>query len=87
VSKQRLSPSRKILHGAQRAIVIQLLRDDHAPLWTRAELSKEIPDFTRYRFDQALDHLEGNEVITRDGRGVSASLCARALDQLDLIGI
>ncbi len=29
---------------AQRAIVLQVLRDDHEPRWTRAELRAEIYD-------------------------------------------
>jgi hypothetical protein len=76
------------LKKAQRAIVMQLLRDDHEQRWTRAELRKVIPDFSRYRFDQALDFLEGNEVISRDSyAGICASICARALDELGLVGI
>jgi hypothetical protein len=79
---------RRELEKAQRAIVMQLLRDDHSLRWTRAELRRVIPDFTRYRFDQALDFLEGNQVIARDHeRGFCASLCARALDELGLVGI
>jgi hypothetical protein len=76
------------LRMAQRAIVMQLLRDDHGPLWSRGKLRKQMSDFSRYRFDQALDFLEGNQVIARDHeRGISASLCARALDELGLVGI
>jgi hypothetical protein len=86
--EQRIHECRHELRKAQRAIVMQLLRDDHEPRWTRVELRREIPDFTRYRFDQALDFLEGNQVIERDAdRAVRASLCARALDQLGLVGI
>jgi hypothetical protein len=84
VSKQRLSHELRL---AQRAIVTQLLRDDHDRSWTVAELRREVTGFTRYRFTQALDFLEGNQVITRDAHGVSASLCARALDELGLVGI
>ncbi len=78
----------KELRKAQRAIVMQLLRDDRDSLWSRGELRKQMPDFSRYRFDQALYFLEGNQVIVRDhGRGIRASMCARALDELGLVGI
>jgi hypothetical protein len=84
--QKRVSPSRDLLI-AQRAIVTQLLRDDHDRHWTPAELRREVSDLTRYRFAQALDFLEGNEVVHRDEHSISASLCARALDELELIGI
>ena len=84
MSKQRLTHELRL---AQRAIVTQLLRDDHDRCWTVAELRREVTGFTRYRFTQALDFLQGNQVITRDARGVSASMCARALDELGLVGI
>jgi hypothetical protein len=86
--EQTTHERRHELRKAQRAIVMQLLRDDHELRWTRAELRREVADFTRYRFDQALDFLEGNQVIERDtDRTVQASLCARALDELELVAI
>jgi hypothetical protein len=69
---------------AERAIVLQLLRDDHDERWTLGELEREIPDLpTPY----ALDRLKAEGVaVALDGH-VLASRCARRLDDLDLIAI
>jgi hypothetical protein len=53
----------KELWMAQRAIVLQVLRDDHDPLWTRSELRDEIADLRRRAFNLALDLLEGDGCI------------------------
>jgi hypothetical protein len=72
----------------QCAIMLQLLRDDHDPLWTRSELKAQIPDFSRRVFNRALEHLEDDMCIGLDGKhGVRASTCARHLDQLELVSI
>ena len=87
MSKKRLSPARK-LWMVQRAIVLQLLRDDHDPLWTRKELRNEIPDFSRHVFNVALELLEGDACIVLDGeQGVRASTPVRHLDELELVSI
>jgi|HubBroStandDraft_6_1064221.scaffolds.fasta_scaffold136316_4 hypothetical protein len=87
MSKKRLSPARKI-RIVQRAIVLQLLRDDHDSLWTREELRNEIPDFSRHVFKVAMDMLEGNACFVLDGeQGVRASTPVRCLDELDLVSI
>jgi hypothetical protein len=85
--KKRLSPTRK-LRMVQRAIILQLLRDDHDPLWTRKELKAEIPDFSRQVFDAALERLEDEACVVLDGKqGVRASTPVRHLDELELVSI
>jgi hypothetical protein len=71
----------------ERAVVLQVLRDDHAPLWTRDELKKEIPDFPPDEVNGAIDDLAAACVVEADGDRVSASLAARRLDKLELISV
>jgi DNA-binding HxlR family transcriptional regulator len=86
MSKKR--PSRRKLWMVQRAIVLQLLRNDHDLLWTRSELKDEIPDFSRRVFDAALERLEDETCVVLDGeQGVKASRSIRHLDELELVSI
>jgi hypothetical protein len=81
-------PSRRRLWMVQRAIVLQLLRDDHDPLWTRSELKDEIPDFSQRVFDLAMELLEGETCVVLDRKhGVRAATPVRHLDELELIGV
>ncbi len=67
---------------AQRAIVLQILRDDHPARWTRAELERALRPGV---VGDALAKLEAEEVAVVDGEQVRASRCARHLDALGLI--
>lgn len=71
----------------ERAIVLQVLRDDHEERWTRAELAHEIPDFEPAVLDEALARLEHHGVLHRVGASLSAAPAARRLDELELISI
>jgi predicted transcriptional regulator len=71
----------------ERAIVLQLLRDDHAERWSLAELVEELSDRESEIVDEALVVMEREGVIDREGGWVSASRAARHLDELELIGI
>jgi DNA-binding HxlR family transcriptional regulator len=71
----------------ERAIVLQILRDDHEERWARAELAQEIPDFEPEVLDEALAHLHRDGVLHREGGTVWASRAARRLDELELISI
>jgi DNA-binding HxlR family transcriptional regulator len=71
----------------ERAIVLQVLRDDHEERWTRAELAREIPDFEPAVLDEALVRLEHDGVLHRAGTSMSAAPAARRLDELELISI
>lgn len=71
----------------ERAIILQLLRDDHDERWTLAELVSEIPDLGRRAVRDGLARLVAEGVaVTLDGH-VLASRCARRFDDLDLIGL
>jgi hypothetical protein len=72
---------------AQRAVVLQLLRDDHPERWSRPELEAQIDDFERQAIVNALAvlHIEG--VVVFEEHAIWASRCARHLDSLDLISI
>ena len=72
---------------AERAIVLQILRDDHEERWARTELAREIPDFETAVLDEALACLERDGVLHREERSVWASRAARRLDELELISV
>jgi hypothetical protein len=82
-----MQPNRS-LWMTQRAIMLQLLRDDHDPLWTRSELRAHVPDFDSSVFDVALERLDDDTCVVLDDEGaVRASTCARHLDALGLISV
>jgi hypothetical protein len=71
----------------ERAIVLQILRDDHEERWSREELAREIPDFEPMVLDGALARLRAEGILRiADGR-VWATRAPRRLDELELIGI
>jgi hypothetical protein len=72
---------------AQRAVVLQLLRDDHAERWTRAELEREITDLPLLAIDRAVVSLAENGVVRTSGQSLCASVCTRHIDALGLIAI
>jgi hypothetical protein len=86
MSNPKMSKSRA-LWMAQRAIVLQLLRDDHDLLWSRRQLRRRLPDIGRDVFKTALELLEDDGCIALAGDGVRASICAQHLDELGLVGI
>jgi hypothetical protein len=71
----------------ERAIVLQVLRDDHPERWTRAELEAEVFDFDPLTVNEALTRLAADGVVILDGERVCASACARRIDALELIAI
>ena len=72
---------------AQRAIVMQLLRDDHDLLWSRRQLRRELSDVSGRVFRAALEVLEDDGCIVLGSGGVRASICTQHLDELGLLGI
>ncbi len=74
------------LSMVERATVLQILRDDHAERWARAELAQEFPDFEPGVLEEALVRLSREGVLHREGSTVWASRAARRLDKLELIG-
>jgi hypothetical protein len=71
----------------ERAIVLQVLRDDHPERWTRAELEAEVFDFDPLTVNEALTRLAAVGVVILDGEWVRASACARRIDALELVAI
>ncbi len=71
----------------ERAVVLQILRDDHEERWPRAELAEEISDFEPAMLDEALGRLERHGVLHRQGDTVWAARAAQRLDELELISI
>jgi DNA-binding HxlR family transcriptional regulator len=71
----------------ERAIVLQVLRDDHEERWSREELVGEISDFQPAVLDEALVRLAGDGVVHREDEQVWASRASRRLDELELISI
>ena len=58
---------------AQQAIVLQVLRDDHAKQWTRTELEQEVSDIEPLTISDALMTLETEGVVILGGEHVEAS--------------
>jgi hypothetical protein len=73
--------------SVERAIILQLLRDDHGERWSRAELEAEADDVEPSVLSSAIAHLERQGVVVAHGEHVVASPCARRLDELELIGV
>jgi hypothetical protein len=72
---------------AERAIVLQVLRDDHDERWSRAELEREIYDIEPPALGDALERLRQEGVVHISGELVWASRCALRLDALGMVSI
>jgi len=72
---------------AERAIVLQVLRDDHDERWARAELEGEIYDIEPLAISEALERLREEGVVRISGESVWASRCAHHLDALGMVSI
>jgi hypothetical protein len=81
--------------GLERAIVLQLLRDDHERMWSRAQLAVELSSeldadeapAAQPAIDDALRRLERDGVIGISEQQAWASSAARRLDELGLIAV
>jgi hypothetical protein len=73
--------------GIERAIVLQVMRDDHAARWDRAELVRELHDVDPRAIGDALARLKARGVIHLEGQQVMASLCTRYLSTLEMLSI
>ncbi len=71
----------------EKAIVLQLLRDDHDERWSRAELEVELVPTGPLAISDALARLEAAGVLHLFGEAVSASRATKRLDDLELIAI
>lgn len=71
----------------ERAIVLQLLRDDHAARWSEAELASEIDDAQPAAIQTAIGALSAAEVLVAADGTIQASRCTKHLDDLELIAV
>jgi hypothetical protein len=78
---------REDIWRVERAVVLQVLRDDHTERWSLEELLGELSDYGPGIVDEALARMEREGILEREGRQVWASRAARHLDELELIGI
>jgi len=70
----------------ERAIVLELLSEDHDERWPRDELAASLR--AHYStLDAAVEHLSDAGVLLLDGEDVLASPCTRRIDALELIGV
>jgi hypothetical protein len=77
-----MQSQRSALARVQRAVVLQVLRDDHPQWWTRTELERDLGPTA---LTGAMAKLAADDVIQVDGERVRASRCVRHLDALGLI--
>ncbi len=87
MSRDREPAGTRGVWKVERAIVMQLLRDDRAQGWQASELAYELADFDFSLIERALARLEHEGVLQRAGTEIWASRAARCLDELELIGI
>jgi hypothetical protein len=71
----------------QRAIILQLLRDDRPCRWSRAELARELSHLPASAIGKALVALHAEGVVERAGADVWPSRPTRRLDELALIAV
>ena len=75
----------------ERAIVLQLLRDDRERKWSRAQLAIELQadgeEIDKEAIDEAVKRLEREGVLGATEQEVWASSAAWRLDELELIGV
>jgi hypothetical protein len=73
--------------GLERAIILQLLRDDHERMWSREQLSAELAVDRSEVIEEVLGRLEKEGVIGCTDQAIWASSAACRLDELGLIGV
>jgi hypothetical protein len=86
-SKQQQRPKWSRQQQAERAIVLQVLGDEHSPRWTRSELEAQLDRIDLLTVNDALALLASDGVVVLDGEDVRAAACAQRLDDLGLVGI
>jgi hypothetical protein len=71
----------------ERAIVLQVLRDDRHERWSRSALARELSDCEPALVELALARLQQDGVLAGGGTRVCASTATRRLDELELVGV
>jgi len=72
---------------AERAIVLQVLREDKDPRWTLAELQAEAYDMDPTALGDALHRLGRHGIVVAYGEAVVASRAALHMDALGMVSI
>jgi hypothetical protein len=72
---------------AERAVVLQVLRNDHPEMWTPEELTQEIEGLPAEILGEAMQRLGGVGVVVLSEEECKASRAARRIDELELISI
>jgi hypothetical protein len=85
MSDERINPLQQ--DGVQCVVVLQVLRNDHEPRWSRREIERELHDVDPEAIGVALERLHEQGVVQTEGEQVWASPCARHLDALGFICI
>ena len=75
------------LWTVERAVVLQVLRDDRGAPWSRMALAREIPDYEPALIELALTRLRREGVLTSAATCVCAAPATRRLDELELIAL
>jgi hypothetical protein len=73
--------------GTQCVVVLQVLRQDHPEPWTRAEIESVLHDVDPEAIGVALERLQEQGVVHKEGEQLAASPCARHLDALGFVCI
>jgi hypothetical protein len=77
--------------GLERAIVLQLLRDDHERKWSLEQLvgvlEEDRSEASKEAVEEVLQRLTGEGVLCRSEDAVWASDAALRLDELELISV
>jgi hypothetical protein len=72
---------------AERAIMLQVLREEKDPRWTLTELQAEVDDLDPTALGVAFDRLRVEGLLVDCGDGVVASRAAFHLDDLGMVAI
>jgi hypothetical protein len=73
--------------GTEAVVLLQLLRDDHEQPWTLAELKDALADVDPTAIAVSIERLHEQGVVRIDGKHITASPCARHLDDLGFVCI
>jgi hypothetical protein len=71
----------------ERAIVLQVLRDDRDARWSRLALAHEISDFEPVLIELALTRLRREGILATATTSARAASATRRLDELELIAV
>jgi hypothetical protein len=83
----RRPPNPRQEAGTQCVVLLQVLRDDHPKPWTRKQIERNLADVDPDAIGVALERLHEQGVVNVEDEQITASACARHLDDLGFICI